>query len=206
MSINIGQVIYDLFGDNGDLGVLLCIFLIFLLDALLVPTLPELFFILGFMAGAEHNTPIVFGCELLLMAILAELVGILSLYYVVKHIRIPKKIERLVDTYTKFLVMGDERLLLLNRIAPMIPFAGAFIAIAKWDLKKSIFYIVLGCVLKYGVIMLLSNMFLDFFSSDQAQLFMIIMIVVVIAVSMVLSIVVKKRHGIDKEQNTEGKE
>ena len=206
MSTNIGQIIYDLFGDNGDLGVLLCIFLIFLLDALLVPTLPELFFILGFMAGAEHNTPIVFGCELLLMAILAELVGILSLYYVVKHIRIPKKIEKLVDTYTKFLVMGDERLLLLNRIAPMIPFAGAFIAIAKWDLKKSIFYIVLGCVLKYGVIMLLSNMFLDFFSSDQAQLFMIIMIVVVIAVSMVLSIVVKKRHGIDKEQNTEGKE
>lgn len=206
MSINIGQVIYDLFGDNGDLGVLLCIFLIFLLDALLVPTLPELFFILGFMAGAEHNTPIVFGCELLLMAILAELVGILSLYYVVKHIRIPKKIEKLVDTYTKFLVMGDERLLLLNRIAPMIPFAGAFIAIAKWDLKKSIFYIVLGCVLKYGIIMLLSNMFLDFFSSDQAQLFMIIMIVVVIAVSMVLSIVVKKRHGIDKGQDTEGKE
>ena len=206
MSTNIGQIIYDLFGDNGDLGVLLCIFLIFLLDALLVPTLPELFFILGFMAGAEHNTPIVFGCELLLMAILAELVGILSLYYVVKHIRIPKKIEKLVDTYTKFLVMGDERLLLLNRIAPMIPFAGAFIAIAKWDLKKSIFYIVLGCVLKYGIIMLLSNMFLDFFSSDQAQLFMIIMIVVVIAVSMVLSIVVKKRHGIDKEQNTEGKE
>ena len=206
MSTNIGQIIYDLFGDNGDLGVLLCIFLIFLLDALLVPTLPELFFILGFIAGAEHNTPIVFGCELLLMAILAELVGILSLYYVVKHIRIPKKIEKLVDTYTKFLVMGDERLLLLNRIAPMIPFAGAFIAIAKWDLKKSIFYIVLGCVLKYGIIMLLSNMFLDFFSSDQAQLFMIIMIIVVIAVSMVLSIVVKKRHGIDKEQNTEGKE
>ena len=206
MSTNIGQIIYDLFGDNGDLGVLLCIFLIFLLDALLVPTLPELFFILGFMAGAEHNTPIVFGCELLLVAILAELVGILSLYYVVKHIRIPKKIEKLVDTYTKFLVMGDERLLLLNRIAPMIPFAGAFIAIAKWNLKKSIFYIVLGCVLKYGIIMLLSNMFLDFFSSDQAQLFMIIMIVVVIAVSMVLSIVVKKRHGIDKEQNTEGKE
>ncbi|WP_400219590.1 hypothetical protein [Methanomethylophilus alvi] len=206
MSVNIGQVIYDLFGDNGDLGVLLCIFLIFLLDALLVPTLPELFFILGFMAGAEHNTPIVFGCELLLVAILAELVGILSLYYVVKHIRIPKKIEKLVDTYTKFLVMGDERLLLLNRIAPMIPFAGAFIAIAKWDLKKSIFYIVLGCVLKYGIIMLLSNMFLDFFSSDQAQLFMIIMIVVVIAVSMVLSIVVKKRHGIDKGQDTEGKE
>ena len=203
MSTNIGQIIYDLFGDNGDLGVLLCIFLIFLLDALLVPTLPELFFILGFMAGAEHNTPIVFGCELLLVAILAELVGILSLYYVVKHIRIPKKIEKLVDTYTKFLVMGDERLLLLNRIAPMKPFAGAFIAIAKWDLKKSMFYIVLGWVLKYGIIMLLSNMFLDFFNSDQAQLFMIIMIVVVIVVSMIMSFVIKKRHGLDEKQPPE---
>ncbi len=206
MSTNIGQIIYDLFGDNGDLGVLLCIFLIFLLDALLVPTLPELFFILGFMAGAEHNTPIVFGCELLLVAILAELVGILSLYYVVKHIRVPKKIEKLVDTYTKFLVMGDERLLLLNRIAPMIPFAGAFIAIAKWDLKKSMFYIVLGCVLKYGIIMLLSNMFLDFFNSDQAQLFMIIMIVVVIAVSMIMSFVIKKRHGLDEKQPPENED
>ena len=206
MSTNISQIIYDLFGDNGDLGVLLCIFLIFLLDALLVPTLPELFFILGFMAGAEHNTPIVFGCELLLVAILAELVGILSLYYVVKHIRIPKKIEKLVDTYTKFLVMGDERLLLLNRIAPMIPFAGAFIAIAKWDLKKSMFYIVLGCVLKYGIIMLLSNMFLDFFNSDQAQLFMIIMIVVVIAVSMIMSFVIKKRHGLDEKQPPENED
>ncbi|WP_400237663.1 hypothetical protein [Methanomethylophilus alvi] len=206
MSTNIGQIIYDLFGDNGDLGVLLCIFLIFLLDALLVPTLPELFFILGFMAGAEHNTPIVFGCELLLVAILAELVGVLSLYYVVKHIRIPKKIEKLVDTYTKFLVMGDERLLLLNRIAPMIPFAGAFIAIAKWDLKKSMFYIVLGCVLKYGIIMLLSNMFLDFFNSDQAQLFMIIMIVVVIAVSMIMSFVIKKRHGLDEKQPPENED
>lgn len=199
MSVNIGQSIYDLFGGNGDIGILVCIFLIFLLDALLVPTLPELFFILGFMAGAEHNVPIVFGCELLIAAIAAELAGILSLYYVVKHIRVPRKIESLVDTYTKFLVIGDERLLLLNRIAPMIPFAGAFIAIAKWDLRKSVFYIVLGCVLKYGIIMLLGNAFLEFFNSDQAQLFMILMIIAVIAISVILSFVIRKRKGIDSE-------
>lgn len=166
---------------------------------MLVPTLPELFFILGFMAGAEHNVPIIFGCELLVAAIAAELAGILSLYYVVKHIRIPKKIESLVDTYTRFLVMGDERLLLLNRVAPMIPFAGAFIAIAKWDLGKSVFYIVLGCVLKYGTIMLLGNVFLEFFNSDQAQLFMIVMIIAVIAISMILSFVVRKRKRIDHD-------
>lgn len=202
MGINIGQSIYDLFGGNGDLGILLCIFLIFLLDALLVPTLPELFFILGFMAGAEHNVPIVFGCELLAAAVLAELAGIFSLYYVVKHIRIPKKIEKLVDTYTGFLVMGDERLLLLNRVAPMIPFAGAFIAIAGWDTKKSAFYITVGCVLKYGVIMLLGNAMLGFFSSDRAEIFMIIMIFAVIGISMFLSFVVKKRRGLDGKDSS----
>ncbi len=202
MGINIGQSIYDLFGGNGDLGILLCIFLIFLLDALLIPTLPELFFILGFMAGAEHNEPVVFGCELLAAAVLAELVGIFSLYYVVKHIRIPKKIEKLVDTYTGFLVMGDERLLLLNRVAPMIPFAGAFIAIAGWDTRKSAFYIAVGCVLKYGVIMLLGNAMLGFFSSDRAEIFMIIMIFAVIGISMFLSFVVKKRRGLDGKNSS----
>ncbi len=202
MGINIGQSIYDLFGGNGDLGILLCIFLIFLLDALLIPTLPELFFILGFMAGAEHNEPVVFGCELLAAAVLAELVGIFSLYYVVKHIRIPKKVEKLVDTYTGFLVMGDERLLLLNRVAPMIPFAGAFIAIAGWDTRKSAFYIAVGCVLKYGVIMLLGNAMLGFFSSDRAEIFMIIMIFAVIGISMFLSFVVKKRRGLDGKNSS----
>lgn len=195
--MNIGQSIYDLFGGNGEIGILICIFLIFLLDALLIPTLPELFFVLGFMAGAEYRDPLVFGGELLLMAILAEVVGIFSLYYVVKHIRVPKKVEKLVGTYTKFLVMGDERLLLLNRVAPMIPLAGAFIAISKWDIKKSMFYIVIGCVAKYGIIMLLSNFFYDFFSSGEAQTFTLIMIFAVIGVSLVLSYIMKKRHGLD---------
>ena len=36
--MNIGQSIYDLFGGNGEIGILLCIFLIFLLDALVIPT------------------------------------------------------------------------------------------------------------------------------------------------------------------------
>lgn len=47
----IGDFIYNLFGGYGEIGILLCIFLIFLLDAFLVPTLPELFIILAFMGG-----------------------------------------------------------------------------------------------------------------------------------------------------------
>lgn len=198
MSNLISDWLYGIFGNNGEVGLVLFIFLIFLLDALVIPTLPELFFVIAFMGCPADRTPLVFGGEILLAAIAAELVGILSLYYVAKHIRIPGRIERAVQKYTKFLVMGDERLLLLNRVAPMIPFAGAFIAIAKWDLKKSIFYIVLGCVLKYGAILLMSDFFFRYFSSSEAQTITIVFIFAVIIVSFAASYIMQKRKGVGK--------
>jgi len=203
--VSIGDWIYGLFGDNGEIGILLCIFLIFLIDALIFPTLPELFFVLAFMAGPKYRDPMVFGVELLVVAIAAEVIGILTLYLVAKHLKIPKKIEKAVNTYTGFLLMGDERLLLLNRVAPMIPFAGAFIAISKWDIKKSMFYIIFGCILKYGAIMLLSDFFYEFFSTSESQTFTIIMIIAVIIISYVASVIVKKRNNMKRKRNEEGK-
>ena len=197
--MGIGEFVYDLFGGSGEWGLLLCIFLIFLLDAFLFPTLPELFFVIAYMGGQEYGGGLAFDGALLLMAILAELVGIFSLYYVVKHVRVPRKIEKLINMYTKFLLLGDERLLLLNRIAPMIPFAGAFIAISKWSPYKSAAYIVIGCVVKYGFIMLLADFFYSFFGSSQAELFTIIMIFAVIGISVAASVVVKKRKGLNED-------
>lgn len=192
--MNVGQFLFDLFGPDGGWGVVLCIFLIFLIDALLFPTLPELFFILGF----SYNPSISFGIELLVAAVVAEWIGIFSLYYVVKHIRIPAKVTRVVDKYVNFLVLKDERLLLLNRIAPTIPFAGAFIHIAGWNLKKCWFYITLGCVLKYGVILLLSDQLYKYYA-ESAQTMTIIMLIIILAISFALSFVMKKRNGLDQK-------
>ena len=189
---SIGDWIYGLFGSNGELGILLCIFLIFLVDALIFPTLPELFFVLSFMYRPELS----FGIELLGVAIIAELIGVMVLYWVVGHIRVPKRVERIVNKYLDFLVLGDERLILLNRVAPMIPFCGAFIRIAKWDLKKSLLYVVVGCVVKYGIIMLMSNFFFGFFGSSQAQMFTLVFVFAVIIVSFILSLVYKKKNAI----------
>ena len=196
--MGIGDFVYNLFGDNGEWGLLLCIFLIFLLDAFLFPTLPELFFVIAYMGGQEYGGGLLFDAGLLMAAVAAELVGIFSLYYVVKHIRVPKKIEKLFNMYTKFLLLGDERLLLLNRVAPMIPFAGAFIAISKWNPYKSALFIVIGCVMKFGVVMLLADFFYSFFGSSEAELFTIIMIFTVIGISMAASVIVKKRKGLDE--------
>ncbi|MDR3283224.1 MAG: hypothetical protein LBS92_06450 [Candidatus Methanoplasma sp.] len=188
---NIGEWIYGVFGGN-ELGVLLCIFLIFMLDAVMFPTLPEVFFAMGVM----YRPDLAFGVELLLVAIIAEIAGTLALYLVVSRVRVPARIERLVGKYVGFLVLGDERLLLVNRIAPMIPFAGAFISIMKWDIKKSLAYILLGCVLKYGAIAILSGFFYSYFSSGTAQTVTIVMIAIVIAASVASSLVMSKRKGL----------
>ena len=197
--MNLGQAIYDLFGANGEWGLVLCIFLIFLLDALLIPTLPELFFVLAFIGGANYGHPLLFGVELLIAAVIAEQIGIFSLYLVVKKYnhKIPKKIQSALDKYTQFLVVSDEKLLLLNRVAPMLPFAGAFVAILNWSVPKSAFYIAIGCVVKFGFIMMLSNFFYNYFQSEESQIITIVMILVVIAVSIVLSLFVKKKKGIE---------
>ena len=197
--MNLGQAIYDLFGANGEWGLVLCIFLIFLLDALLIPTLPELFFVLAFIGGANYGHPLLFGVELLIAAVIAEQIGIFSLYLVVKKYnhKIPKKIQSALDKYTQFLVVSDEKLLLLNRVAPMLPFAGAFVAILNWSVPKSAFYIAIGCVVKFGFIMMLSNFFYNYFQSEESQIITLVMILVVIAVSIVLSFFVKKKKGIE---------
>ena len=193
--MNISEFIYSIFGDYGDVGVLFCIFLIFLIDALIFPALPEVFFLLGY----DYSPTPIFGCLLILMAVLAELVGIFSLYYVVKHVRIPKKISRIVEKYVGFLLVSDERVMLINRVAPMIPFAGAFIAIVEtWDPKKCAFYIVIGCVLKYGLILLASSFFYAYFSGDMALKVTMTLVIVILGISLVASYYRKKKAGIEE--------
>ncbi len=192
--MNFGDWLFSLFDGFGPEWVLLCIGLLFLLDALLVPTLPEVFFIMGF----DRQPTALFGAELLGVAIIGELIGIFTLYYVVKHIRVPKKISRIADKYVNFLIVSDEKALLMNRVAPMIPFAGAFIALVdSWDPRKCVFYIVTGCILKYGAILLASGFFYSFFTGRMAQQVMLIFIIAVIVVSFVASYVKKKKTGLE---------
>ena len=195
---NIGDWMYDVLGPDSAILVILFIFLIFFLDALVFPTLPELFFIIGFM----YDPSLIFGVELLMAAVVAEMAGITLLYYVVEHIRVPERIKKIADRYVKFLVCSDERMLLVNRVAPMIPFAGAFISlIDSWKLSRSLFYVVLGCLLKYGIIMMMSNFFFEYFSSGDAQTYTIILIIVVIAVSMAAAFLKKKKGGLANENS-----
>ena len=195
---SIGEWMYDLFGPDNAVIVILFVFLIFFIDALFFPTLPELFFIIGFM----YDPTFTFGLQLLGAAVIAEIAGISLLYWIVEHVRVPDRIKRIADRYVKFLVVSDERMLLVNRVAPMIPFAGAFISlIDSWRFSKALFYVVIGCIIKYGIIMLMSGFFFDYFESGAAQTYTIIFIIAVIAVSMAAAFLKKRKEGITNENS-----
>jgi len=189
----IGEWIYGLFGSNGEWGILLCVFLIFLIDALVFPALPELFFVLSFV---YYRPDLSFGIELLGAVIAAEIIGVAALYFLVGRIKVPKRIEKLVNRYIDFLILGDERLILLNRVAPMIPFCGAFVRIAGWDIRRSLAYVVIGCIVKYGLILLMSDFFFGYFGSDDAPLFTIVFVFAVIIVSFAFSFIYKKKNAL----------
>lgn len=194
MSFNISEWMLDVFGPHGAIGIVIFVALIFFIDAVIFPTLPELFFVIGFMYMPNDIT---FGIVLLVAASIGEILGISLLYGIVDRIRVPERIKKIADKYINFLMVSDERIFLVNRFAPMIPFAGAFISIIEeWSYRKSMSYIILGCYLKYGLILLFSGFFYTFFSSDMAQTFTIVMIITVIIISFVLSFYKKRKTGI----------
>lgn len=188
--MDITAVMMDVFGPYGAAGVVLLVFLAFVMDATVVPAVPELFIIVGF---AYDPTP-GFATVLLLAAIAGECIGNTALYLVVERFGLPRRLKKVMNRYVGILIVSDERVMLLNRIAPMIPYSGAFISVIEsWTLKRALFYIILGCILKYGLVLSMSTFFYEYFSSDMAQILMIAMIVVILALSFVASYIRKKR-------------
>lgn len=191
--MSISSLLFGLFSDMGDAGIVLCIFILFLIDAFAFPTLPELFMVLGFSANPDPW----FGAVLLLTAMTAEMVGVLSLYLLVSRIRVPERISKVANRYIGFLLVNDERIVLVNRVAPMIPFLGAFIAMVDgWNVKKCLAYNALGCLLKYGTILLANGFFIDYLGSDKAQTVTLVFIIAVIAASFAASFFRKRREGL----------
>ena len=191
----IGDWLYGVFGPYGYIGILVFIFLLFYIDSLIFPTLPEVFFILSFM----YDPTLYWGMILLLVGAVAEFAGVTSLYLVVERIRVPERIRSVADKYSKFLILNDERMILVNRVAPVMPFTGAFISlIESWEIKRAWFYLILGYVLKYGAILLFANFFFAFFSGPQAEVLSIVMIIIVMAVSLFMAYRKKKREGLSQ--------
>lgn len=196
--MGIGDFLFDLFAGLGDQGVLVCIFLLFLLDALLVPTLPELFFILAIGA----NTSWEFSLTVLAVGFLGEMVGVFFLYSIVKRTGLPKRVDKALKKYINFLIVSDEKVMLINRIAPMVPFTGAVMAAMRkrWDVRKCIFWLTTGYVFKYGLIMLFGQTATAFFDGGTSRTIMLVAIITMIVISAAVAFLRKKKMGIDGQE------
>jgi len=65
----------------------------------------------------------------------------------------PHWLERSMQKWTSFLLVRDERVILMNRAVPVIPMVGAFIATLGWNYRRSMAYVAAGGLAKYAVLL-----------------------------------------------------
>lgn len=186
----IGSDILDLFADLGDLGMLFAITLIIWLDGTAFPTLPEMWMVVIF---GSHADSFGWGLEVVTVATLAGLAGNLTLYSLVKVARLPNWIQKKMRQYTQFLVVKDERLLILNRFAPIIPYTGAFVAACNWNLRKSVVYLAVSGFAKSAVIVTISWLSFDNLRQDTAVYVSLGVVGTILAASIISSLIYKRR-------------
>jgi membrane protein YqaA with SNARE-associated domain len=205
-----GDFIVELFTGFGTLGLLLALFFIFLIDGMIFPMLPEVFVVLFYIGGMEMANPpdpVYWGGLLIIIATVGATCGNALLYGIVKLIGLPKFLTRWMKRYTEILFVSDERLILVNRIAPVLPFVGAFIATLGWNVKKSLAYVAIGGFLKYCVIVVLAGTFVVLFETGTARLASLILVISVIIVSLVASRIQRRRlEARAKREGQAGKE
>ena len=191
----IGESIIDAFASLGDVGMIAALVAIILIDGTGFPTLPEVWMV--WIYGVHFDS---FGwaATLIIVASFASLGGNFILYSIVKVIGMPRRIQKVMRKYTDFLIVSDERLLLLNRIAPLVPYTGAFMAVLDWNLKKCVAYLVIGAMMKSTVVIALAWLSYDNLRQDVAPWIALIAVIVVLLASVIASFIYRKRVGLQE--------
>ena len=186
----LGDWIRDAFAFLGPGGILAAMFLIFLVDAAIFPALPEVFIVLFYQQLVDTwfwSTAAAAG-SLLVLALAGDLCGNAGMYGITKwfHARrkVPRFIEKSMKKWTSFLAVRDERIILVNRIAPAVPFTGAFIAVCGWNLRRSLAYVLLGGVVKYVLLLVLVIGLGLAFEPGAARLVTLVAVVVLVVASL----------------------
>ena len=183
------EELFAWFQGHGLFYALLGLFIIQVIDSTIFPALPELFATLAFMMDPTLE----WGLLVLATSCLAEFTGNTLLYALVKRKSLPEFIQRAMKKWTEFIFVRDERIILINRVAPIVPFTGAFIATCQWDYRKSMAYLIVGGLAKYGALLLLIGALNYQFDPETAQFFSILAIVIIIVLSFISSFLYRRK-------------
>jgi len=183
-----GDAIISFFSSFGEVGMISALFCIFIIDSMFFPTLPEFFLLVIYSTNPSFNWGIILIC----VASLSIFFGNTFLYLIVEKFGLPSFIKKAMKKYSNVMIAKDEKMLLINRIAPVLPYTGAFISVNKWDYKKSILYILVGGIVKFSLLIFLSGFFYTLFEKGLAQKATFYLIVVTIIVGLILSYIRKR--------------
>jgi len=155
---SLDELLTALFGSLGPVGSLVILLIIFALDAALFPALPEVWIVVTYTYRPELLGPIPWAGLLLAIAVAGDVLGTSLLYvvvrrWVVQSRKMPHWLDRAMKKWTSFLLVQDERVILMNRVVPVIPMVGAFIATLGWDFRRSIAYVAIGGLAKYAILL-----------------------------------------------------
>jgi hypothetical protein len=182
----IGKIIYDFFQQSPIMPIGL--FFIFAIDSFF-PTLPQIFALLLFMP----NPTIEWGLVILGIVVAGEITGNTLLYALVSSAKVPSFIETTMKNYVHFLIFEDEKIIIVNRFAPVIPFMGAFIATCNWNYKKAMFYTAISGLAYYALLLTFSGISYAYLNRDLANKVTIFLIFFVISLSFISSRIRKKK-------------
>ena len=187
-----------LFAFLGPAGTLIALLLVFVFDAAIIPARPELALVLSYLYRGPDINSILWALLLLGMAIVGEVIGNTLMFLLVRRLvvdrgHLPKLLERAMHGWTQFLLVRDERIILVNRIAPVVPFVGAFIAVIGWSYPRSVLYIVLGAAAKYSVLLVLVGYLGLIYDPNTATLVTVSAVLIIVGISIAASLVIRRR-------------
>jgi len=194
--VEVGEAIINTFDSWGAIGMLVALTLIIMIDGVGFPTLPEFWMIWIYSTNPDSFW---WGFAVVVVSSCASLLGNFTLYSLVKLARLPRRIKKVMQRYLDFIIVHDERLLLLNRLAPIVPYTGAFIAVSNWNLKKCVLYLVTGAVARSSVWVLISWQLMGQLADEVAPWITAGCALLVLLISLIVSVIYRKRKGIGRK-------
>src|SRR5216117_823949 len=193
---SLDDILAALFASLGPIGSLAALLVIFAVDAALFPALPEAWILITYTFRPETMDAVGWAALLLLVAV--HLLGTTILYALVRRIlvrgrRMPRWLESGMRRWTEFLGVPDERAILLNRIAPVVPFVGAFIATLRWNYRRSMGFVAVGGLAKYAVLLYLVFVIGVAYDPRTARSITLVLVVLVVAMSVLGSWLYRRR-------------
>jgi membrane protein YqaA with SNARE-associated domain len=128
------------------------------------------------------------------VASLASILGNFTLYGLVKVAKLPGWIQRAMRKYTNWLILKDERLLILNRFAPLIPYTGAFMAVCGWNLRRCATYLLVSAVAKFSLYVVIFWLSFESLKDEVAPWVSLGVVAVVVTASIISSLVYKRKQ------------